>query len=170
MAPWIFLPLAVSAATGICYRAGKAWFGLDGGAGQTVMEYHTGEWVGPGFSIFYVTIAGAGLLFLLGSGLILLRSRGRARGARLWHRILGGVLLVPLAATAASGVLYKLGREWFGFSEDTSRVLMVIHEGRWLGPELRPIYVCFLGVGLLTLGFFGLRLARFFARRPAADG
>jgi len=165
-APWLFLLLAVSAITGVAYRAGKTWFGLNGGTGQSIMEIHTGEWIHPAFSPFYVLIVGGGLLLLLSSGAVLLRQQTRAQGARLWHRIFGLILILPLTATAVTGILYKLGQEWFDFSEDTSRLLMVIHEGRWLGPTLRPFYVTLLGLGVLALGSFGLRLVRFPRRKP----
>ncbi len=85
------------------------------------MEIHTGEWISPTFSPFYVLIVGGGLLFLLVSGALLARQRSRAKGARFWHRLLGVILLLPLTATAVTGILYKLGQEWFDFSEDTSR-------------------------------------------------
>lgn len=57
-APWLFLLLVVSAMTGVTYRAGKSWFGLNGGMGQSILEIHTGEWISPGFSPFYVFIVG----------------------------------------------------------------------------------------------------------------
>lgn len=158
LSPVLFVLLAVSAVTGIVYRAGKNWFGMGGQTGQAVMEWHTGEWLGPAWSPFYVLITGLGLLFLIVTGLLMLRQRAGKGAARWWHRVFGGVLLLPLAATAITGVLYKIGQAWFGISEETADFLMTIHEGAWLGRSLKLWYVIVTGSGLLAMGVFGLAL------------
>lgn len=160
ISPWLFVLVAASAVTGIAYRAGKKWFGMDGQTGQAVMEWHTGEWLGPTLSTFYVLLTGAALLFLLVTGAAMLWQRGGKGMARCWHRVLGIVLLLPLAATALSGMLYKTGIAWFGISEETADLLMTIHEGAWLGRGLKVYYVVLIGGGLLALGAFGLALLR----------
>lgn len=71
-----------------------------------------------------------------------------------------GVLLLPLAASAITGMLYRAGQAWFGLSEDTAHLLMTIHEGGWLGRDLKVYYSVTLGSGSLALGFFGLALLR----------
>lgn len=170
LAPWIFVLAAVSAVTGMVYRIGRAWFGMNKETGNAVLDIHTGEWISPAFSPFYVLLVGGGLLFLLGSGAFLLW-QGRAKaGARYWHRVLGAVLLLPLTATVVTGILAKLGEEWFGLSEDTGKLLMTIHEGRWLGQGGRPFYVLLVGLGLLALGVFGLRLLLPKRSRPVEAG
>ena len=46
LSPYLFLLVGLSAITGMAYRAGKKWFGLDGETGQLVMDWHTGHgWV-----------------------------------------------------------------------------------------------------------------------------
>lgn len=158
--PYVFVLVAVSAATGVAYRAGKKWFGMDGQTGQAVMEWHTGEWLGPSLSPFYVLLTGSALLFLLLTGALMLRPRAGKGTVRTWHRILGLVLILPLSATAITGVLYKAGQAWFGISEETADLLMTIHEGAWLGRSLKAYYSVVTGCGLLALGFFGLALLR----------
>ena len=160
LSPYLFALVAVSAVTGVVYRAGKKWFGMDGQTGQSVMEWHTGEWLGPSVSPFYVLITGTALLFLVVTGGAMLWQRAGQGAARTWHRILGGVLLLPLAATAVTGMLYKAGQAWFGISEETAHLLMTIHEGAWLGRGLKVYYSVVLGCGLLALGIFGLGLLR----------
>lgn len=160
LSPVLFALLAVSAITGVTYRAGKKWFGMSGQTGQAVMEWHAGEWLGPALSPFYVLVTGLGLLFLIVTGLFMLRQRAGKGAARWWHRALGAVLLLPLTATAISGVLYKTGQAWFGISEETADLLMTIHEGAWLGKHLKLWYVVFTGSGLLALGLCGLALIR----------
>lgn len=160
VAPFLFVLLSVSAVTGIAYRAGKKWFGMDGQTGQAVMAWHTGEWLGPTIAPFYVLLTGAGLLFLLVTGFFMLRQRG-GRGTSLWwHRALGAVLALPLALTAVTGVAYELGQSWFGISEEAADFLMTVHEGGWLGRKFKVYYVLVTGSGLLVLGIFGLALMR----------
>lgn len=160
VSPFLFVLLAVSAATGIAYRAGKKWFGVDGQTGQAIMEWHTGEWLGPALSPFYVLITGSGLVFLLATGLFMLRRRSGKEFARSSHRVLGLLLSLPLALTAITGVAYELGQSWFGISEETADLLMTIHEGGWLGRNLKVYYVVVTGSGLLAIGLFGLALLR----------
>ena len=160
LAPFLFVLLAVTAVTGVAYRVGRTWFGMDRQTGQAVMAWHTGEWLGPFLSPLYVLVTGLGLLFLLVTGLFLLRQKGGRHGARLLHRVLGGLLLLPLIATATTGILYKLGHSWFGISGETADLLMAIHEGAWLGKSLKVYYSIILGGGLLGLGLTGLLLLK----------
>ena len=158
--PVLFALVAVSAVTGVAYRARKKWFGMDGQTGQAVMEWHTGEWLGPALSPFYVLLTGAALFFLIVTGLLMMRGNAGKGAVRWWHRALGLALVLPLAATALTGMLYKAGIAWFGLSEETADLLMTIHEGAWLGRNLKVYYSVVLGTGLLALGFFGLALLR----------
>jgi uncharacterized membrane protein len=160
LSPVLFALVAVSAVTGVAYRAGKKWFGMDGQTGQAVMAWHTGEWLGPALSPFYVLLSGSALLFLVLTGVLMMRGKAGKGTARWWHRALGFVLVLPLAATAITGMLYKTGLAWFGISEDMADLLMMIHEGAWLGRGARVYYSVVLGSGLLALGFFGLALIR----------
>ena len=75
---------------------------------------------------------------------------------RLFHRLLGIALLLPLTATALTGMAYKFGEDYFGISEETADLLMDIHEGAWLGKELKVYYVLAVGLGLLGAGLLGL--------------
>jgi uncharacterized iron-regulated membrane protein len=160
LSPWLFVIVAVSAVTGVAFRAGKKWFGMDGQTGQSVMEWHTGEWLGPSLSPFYVLAAGSALLCLALTGAAMLWQRSGKGAARFWHRVSGTVLLLPLAATAITGMLFEAGQAWFGISEETARLLMSIHEGAWLGRGPKVYYSVVMGGGLLGLGFLGLLLLR----------
>ncbi len=156
LAPWLCILLALSAITGVTYRVGRAWFGVEKETGKLLMSIHTGEWAGEIFSTFQILAAGLGLLFLLGSGaVIFLKSKSR-QPMRLFHRLLGIVLLLPLTATALTGTAYKLGKDYLGISKEKADFLMHIHEGAWLGKELKVFYVLFMGLGLLAAGLLGL--------------
>ena len=163
-APWLVLPLVISLATGIFYRLGKAWFQLDIDLGDRILEVHSGSWLGSPGSLFYVLFAGLGLLALVVTGSLLLFKSRAQKGIRITHRIFGFVLFLPLAASATTGVAYKIGEEWLGFSDDVLKWLMVVHEGAWMGKALRPWYVLFVGIGLLVLLVSGLRLSGLFRR------
>ncbi|MCT0230758.1 peptidase [Synechococcus sp. CS-1324] len=70
---------------------------------------------------------------------------------RRWHGLLAPVVLAPLLVTVASGMSYRLLRDWAGFSRDQAHLLMVLHEGEWLGSQGETIYVALNGVGLLWM-------------------
>jgi len=145
-------------ATGITYRVGKAWFGLSKEAGSTLLHIHTGEWMGPFGSAVWVVLVGLGLLVLSLTGLWLV-IKSRAKGQpRVFHRLLGVVLLLPLTATAFTGLLYHFGEE--ELPESTGDLLKDIHQGSWLGKPVTPFYVLLLGLGLLAMIVSGLKLTR----------
>jgi hypothetical protein len=70
--------------------------------------------------------------------------------ARSLPRRLAPAIVVPLALTVVSGVAFRVGRSWYGLSADFGRWMMALHEGRYLGEQLVPLYV--LSVGLALLG------------------
>ena len=112
LSPYLFLLVGLSAITGMAYRAGKKWFGLDGETGQLVMDWHTGAWLGPVLSPFYVILVGAALLFILMTGARMLWQHGGKGTTRRWHRVIGGVrwCLSPPPPSAA----YSTGRAKHG--------------------------------------------------------
>ena len=156
LAPWLFVLLALSAVTGLAYRVGKKWFGVDKEAGNFIMSIHTGEWAGTIFSSIQILAAGLGLLFLLGSGAAMFLKSKSSQPMRLFHRLLGVALMLPLTATALTGMACKFSKDYFGISEETADLLMDIHEGAWLGKECKVYYVLILGLGLLAAGLLGL--------------
>ena len=167
LAPWLFILLVLSAVTGLAYRVGKKWFGVDKEAGNFIMSLHTGEWAGSVFSTLQILTAGLGLLFLLGSGAAMFVKSKSRQPMRLFHRLLGIMLLLPLTATALTGMAYKFGKDYFGISEETADLLMDIHEGGWLGKELKVYYVLTVGLGLLGAGLLGLGILLPKKRRAA---
>ncbi|AOY80976.1 PepSY-associated TM helix domain-containing protein [Moorena producens JHB] len=75
---------------------------------------------------------------------------------RKLHSTLAPIILLPFMITAITGIAYRLGRSWFGLSKDQAHFLMVIHEGRFLGDQLRPIYVLLNGLGLIFMLVTGI--------------
>ncbi|QDZ40607.1 PepSY domain-containing protein [Euhalothece natronophila Z-M001] len=70
---------------------------------------------------------------------------------REWHRRIAGIMILPLIITAITGISYRLLKDWFGWSRDQAHFLMVIHEGEYLGDQLKGIYVLLNGLGVLFL-------------------
>lgn len=169
---WLVVPLLVTLATGVSFRVGRAWFGISKETGHSILQFHDATYLGEIGSSLYVTVVGGGLLFLIATGVFLFFSSRGKSAIRLRHRLAGIILTIPLAASAITGIAYRTGQSVFSFSEDTLKVLMSIHQGSWLGPQLRVYYIIFLGLGLLVVIVTGLKLTRFFgkgARRETAS-
>ena len=165
VAPWLALPLLVTLATGVAYRLGRAWFGMGKGTGGTLLGIHTGGWLGDTGSVLYVIVVGIGLLALTATGLYLVL-KSRAKGnPRVFHRILGAVFLLPLTASAVTGIGFKVGEAWLHWPDSTLGLLMSIHQGSWLGPQGRPFYILAIGLGLLILSLTGLQMTGIFRKK-----
>jgi hypothetical protein len=70
---------------------------------------------------------------------------------RQFHRTVAPLVLLPLTITVFTGVAYRLGKSWLGLSKEQVHILMVIHEGEYLGATLEPFYVLFNALGLLWM-------------------
>lgn len=73
------------------------------------------------------------------------------RQFRKLHQTVAPIVLLPLLITMTTGVVYRLGKSWFGLSKEQAHVLMVIHEAEYLGQTLEPFYVLLNGLGLLWM-------------------
>lgn len=159
IAPWALPLLLLSAATGLIYRVGRAWFSMSKETGGKILHLHTGEWLGEDASVIYSFLLGSILLMLIFSGLwIYLTSKSPKPGARKTHRLLSIVLTLPLIITAVTGIAYQAGGLWFNADEGTLKLLMSLHQGSWLGNTWRPFYILFIGIGLIVICLTGLRM------------
>lgn len=70
---------------------------------------------------------------------------------RTLHRQVAPFMILPLLVTALTGVTYRLSKDWFGWTRDQAHFLMVIHEGEYLGDNIKPIYVLLNALGVLFL-------------------
>ncbi len=160
LSPWLAAPLILFAVTGMTYRIGRSWFGMSKDVGHQVLDFHTGMALGKGASLAYTSIVGLGLMALVISGAALLWKSRAKQGVRQWHRIVAWMLVLPLFASATTGILHHYGELVFGFEKETQSLLMTIHQGNWLGPKGRPFYILWVGLGLLTLVVTGLSMLR----------
>ena len=77
---------------------------------------------------------------------------------RKLHRTMAPIVMIPFFITASTGVTYRIGKSWFGWSRDQAHVFMVIHEGEYLGKFLEPIYVLLNGLALLWMLITGVAM------------
>lgn len=169
IAPILFLPLFLTALTGIAYRLGRSWFGINDGVASFFMTIHEGRYLGRGLVPFYVLLVGLGLLGLIVTGLTMIKrkvAQNQPRKDQRWiHRILALIAFLPLLVSATTGIAYRLGNTWFGISRELASILMTLHQGSYLGPIFRPIYVLLVGAGLLGLLVTGIRMTRIFSSK-----
>jgi uncharacterized iron-regulated membrane protein len=168
-APILFLPLLLTALTGVAYRVGRAWFGIPENVAEGLMTIHEGRFLGRPLVPIYVLLMGLGLIGLIATGLAMVRKRATnakvKRNQRWVHRLVGAIACLPLFISSVTGIAYRLGNAWFGLSSSQSSFLMSLHEGRYLGNTLKPLYVLVVGAGLVVLLITGLQLTGLFRKR-----
>ena len=69
LAPWIFLPLFLSAFTGLFYRIAKDILGFSRDEAHWLMSLHEGEWLGKNGELIYVILNSFGLIWMLVTGM-----------------------------------------------------------------------------------------------------
>ena len=68
LAPWLFLPLLISAVSGLFYRILKDLFGYTRDEVHWLMSLHEGEWRGDNGELIYVILNSLGLIWMLITG------------------------------------------------------------------------------------------------------
>lgn len=165
-APILFIPLLLTALTGVAYRIGRSWFGLSDKFGDFMMVLHEGRFLGKPIVPIYVLLVGLGLLGMIVSGVTLIQQRKQAAtpqplklNERRLHQVLAPIAFLPFAVSAITGVFYRLGRAWFSLSDQQAAFLLKIHQGSYLGSTLRPIYVLLVGASLVAMLLTGIQMS-----------
>jgi hypothetical protein len=177
IAPILFIPLLISALTGVAYRLGRTWFGISDQLGNSILAIHEGKFLGEPLVPFYVLLLGLGLAVLIATGMIMFK-QGRnhrlgslasnASKVRYLHRFLAPIFFLPLFISTITGLTFRLSQAWFGLSEEQTEIFMNIHQGNYLGPFLRVIYVLLIGLGLLGILVTGMQMTGIFRKRTAS--
>lgn len=176
VAPIIFLPLLLSALSGMAYRIGKSWFGLSDDFGDLMMVIHEGRYLGKPLVPVYVLLTGLGLAVMLISGITMIKNRKESSHTesklkkfnfRLFHGFLAPIFFLPLLVTVLTGITYRLGKAWFGLSDQQAKFFLDIHQGNYLGKDLRVLYILFLGLGLLSIIATGIQMTGIVRGRSA---
>jgi DMSO/TMAO reductase YedYZ heme-binding membrane subunit len=174
IAPIIFIPLVLSAVTGLIYKLGKNWFGMSSEVADVMMSIHEGRFLGERLVPIYVLLVGMGLLAAIVSGVALLQrtlkrlqSQPKQFTWRSLHGWLSPIVFLPLAITAMTGIAYRLGKDWFGLSNKQASIFMRLHQGSFLSSSLQSVYVLFVGVGLLAMLITGIQMSGILRKRRA---
>ena len=80
-APFVLAPLLLTVCSGMAYRLLTDWGGLGRDQVHWLMALHEGEWLGPAAEPLVVLLNGLGLLWMLGSGALMLSQRWRWRSS-----------------------------------------------------------------------------------------
>jgi uncharacterized iron-regulated membrane protein len=179
LAPILFLPLFLTAITGVAYRLGRSWFDIPGSLAGWLLTFHRGSFLGNALAPVYVLLMGLGLIGLIVTGLTMIRrqrNKSQAtkptnpkRDHRWAHRIFAPIAFLPLLVSAVTGIAYYLGEAWFSLPGDVKGLLMNLHQGSYLGATLRQVYVLLVGVGLVGLLVTGLNMTGIFRKRKQAS-
>ncbi|MEA5579668.1 PepSY domain-containing protein [Anabaena sp. UHCC 0451] len=170
IAPILFIPLLLSALTGIAYRLGRSWFGMPKDTAKIFMAIHQGTFLGKPLEPVYVSLVGLGLVGLVITGFGMIRkSRSNKAPSQLTvrtiHGILAPIIFLPLLASAITGIAYRVGESWLGLPEEQIELLMTIHQGSYFGSFGKPIYVVLVGLGLIAMLFTGINMTGIFRKR-----
>lgn len=88
VAPLVLAPLLLTASTGVAYRVLRDWLGWNRDRAHGLMILHEGEWLKPLLGgqgeTLYVLLNGLGLLWMMGSGSVLVWQRFQR-----WRRATG---------------------------------------------------------------------------------
>ena len=68
LAPWVTLPLFLSAFTGLLYRISKDLLGFSRDQVHWLMSLHEGEWLGENGELIYVFLNSLGVFWMLITG------------------------------------------------------------------------------------------------------
>ena len=139
------------------------------------MTIHEGRFLGQALVPIYVLLMGLGLLGLLATGLVMIikrkPSKAKASSKRDWrwyHRFVAPIALLPLLVSAITGIGYRLGKAWFGLSNEQAAILLRLHQGSYLGDALKPVYVLLVGIGLIVLLISGIQMTGIVRKRPGS--
>jgi PepSY-associated TM region len=172
-APIVFVPLLLTALTGIAYRLGRSWFKIPDEVAEFFMTLHEGRFLGRPLVPVYVLLMGLGLIGMIVTGFNMLKPKLQSpsskskMGSRQIHGVLALIAFLPLLVSAATGIAYRLGKAWFGLSNQQAGVLLRIHQGSYLGQTLRPFYVLLIGLGLVGLLVTGIQMSSVFRKRKS---
>ena len=62
------------------------------------------------------------------------------------------ILFIPLLITGITGIVLGLGDRFRVLPTAVDNVLMVIHQGEFLGRKLVPFYILLMGLGVFVIG------------------
>jgi len=89
---------------------------------------------------------------------------------RLAHKKVARLVLPFLALSALTGLVYRVGRVWFGWTTEQAQWLLDVHQGTLLfGRDYRAYYVIVIGLGLLGLVVTGATMLGWIRTTPRSS-
>ena len=167
-APFIFVPLLISASTGLLAIIGTEWFRMPEEFGDFMMFFHEGRFLGKPLVPIYILLVGIGLLGMIVTGIGMLKKQFRFPNKFHWrsmHQFLAPIAMLPLLVSIVTGVGYRLGRNWFNVPKSQIGILLKIHQGLYFGSVGQSIYILLLGISLITLIVTGMQMTGIFRKR-----
>lgn len=123
IAPILFIPLILSALTGVAYRIARTGFGVSDEFGDTILAFHEGKFLGKPLVPFYILLIDFGLIAMIETGVVMIRQK-RAKGNntlipqkltfRSVHGLFAPILLLSLFVSASTGIIYRISCAWLG--------------------------------------------------------
>jgi uncharacterized iron-regulated membrane protein len=173
IAPIIFLPLVISAITGVVFNLAINWGKVEEDSVKILLGIHEGAYLGSQLKPIYVLLLALGTIGLIVTGLTMTKFFGQKRpekpGAKLdfrkIHRIAAPIIFLPLAVSTVTGLIFRIGRAWFHMSDEVGDVLLNIHQGEYLGDFLMPIYVLLVGLGAILMLVSGINMTGIFRKK-----
>jgi uncharacterized iron-regulated membrane protein len=172
IAPIFFLPLFISGVTGIIYRIGKDWLGLEQSQTALFLRLHQGSYLGDPLKPAYVLLVGLGAISLIitGFNLLLKQTKNKTFNIRNSHRQIGAILFIPFLVTAVTGSIFRISTTWLQIPYDRVAFLINLHQGEFSGKFLHPIYVLLLGTGLIFMLVTGINMTNIFRQKAKKKG
>jgi uncharacterized iron-regulated membrane protein len=169
----VAIPLFVTALTGIAFGIFTNWFGLSEEKAEIFLVIHQGEYLGNQLKPIYVAFVGLGMVGMIITGLVMSPlftqkwqfNPSKKPDQRQIHRLLAPILFLPLIVSTITGVIFRLGRSYFGLSKAHAQVLMAIHQGKYLGSFFQSFYLLLVGLGLILLVVTGIKMTSVFRQK-----
>lgn len=137
-----------------------------------MLTLHEGKFLGEDLVPIYILLVGLGLIGMVITGVTMmlpLRQQNWTKSKKIdnrgLHRYLAALFFLPLLVSASTGIIFRLGKTWFGLSADHAKLVLAIHQGTYLGSYWRVFYILLIGLGLLGLLVTGLQMTGLF-RKP----
>jgi hypothetical protein len=93
----------------------------------------------------------------------------KQRNFRKLHRLIAPIIFLPLFLTALTGISYRVANSWFRTPNEVGEFLMYIHQGSFLGKDLRVFYVLLNALGVIAMLFTGILMTGIFRRDRTSD-
>ncbi len=162
IAPVLVLPLLITSVTGIILGLGDRLGILPSMVVDALIIIHQGAFLGRKLVPFYVLLLGLGVFVIGLTIFIRIRDNLKARNAGVIAinlcKIIGLVIVFPLAVCIQTGVGYRIGTDWLDLSSSQTAIFWSLHTGIALSTVPGVLYTLITGFGLMALAIMGVEI------------